>query len=272
MEENKNSVNESNAAKRLRLLGENMDEKIHSEKDEIKKGNFWENLWYQHKWVIIIATFFLIAALWLTFIIARSEQTDIRIMYAGPEYLNVIEEGSTVNKVEQLKNAIRGSINGDYSGDGKININIANTTILNKVQIVTPDKDGKKPTESQVGANEALLNNFKQQMMGGELVIYLMDEGLYKENFANGTFQKVDDALKEATGDENATVPDEYKCDDYAIYLRKTELGSYVKGFEALPSDTVLCVMPKLYLTSDNTYNYSLQFFKDVVLYEAPTE
>ena len=80
MEENKNSVNESNAAKRLRLLGENMDEKIHSEEDEIKKGNFWQNLWYQHKWTIIICIFFLIAALWLTFIIARSEQTDIRII------------------------------------------------------------------------------------------------------------------------------------------------------------------------------------------------
>ena len=45
MEEKQNSVNESNAAKRLRLLGENMDEKIHSEEDEIKKGNFWQNLW-----------------------------------------------------------------------------------------------------------------------------------------------------------------------------------------------------------------------------------
>ena len=32
MEENKNSVNESNAAKRLRLLGENMDEKIDVER------------------------------------------------------------------------------------------------------------------------------------------------------------------------------------------------------------------------------------------------
>jgi hypothetical protein len=272
MEENKNSVNESNAAKRLRLLGENMDEKIHSEEDEIKKGNFWENLWYQHKWVIIIAIFFLITIVWLTITITTSEKKDIKIMYAGPEYLNSIKEGEKNTGIEQIKNALSGSVVKDYNGDGKVIISLDNHTILNSVQLVTPDKDGKKPTPQQIGNNEATLNTFIQQIRQGEIMLFLIDEGLYKENFDDGMFRSVDDALKEATGDENAIVPSEWKCGEYAVYLKKTELGSYVKGLDKLPDDTVLCISPKYWGTADHVYEYSLEFFKDVILYEAPNE
>ncbi len=270
MEENKNSVNESNASKRLRLLGENMDEKIHSEEDEIKKGNFWQNLWYQHKWTIIICIFFLIAGIWLTITITTSEKKDLKIMYAGPKYLNTIEEGQTITGIEQIKNALSGSVVEDYNKDGKVVINLNHHTILNSVQLVTPDKDGKKPTPTQISNNQAILNDFTQQIRSGEVVLFLMDEGLYKENFSEGMFRDVDDALREATGDENASVPESWKCGEFAIYLKKTELGSYVKGFDALPDDTVLCISPKYWGTADNVYEYSLEFFKDVMLYEAP--
>ena len=49
---------ESNAARRLRLMGITNDDKIHDTSAEITKGSFFGNLWYKHKWAIVITTIF----------------------------------------------------------------------------------------------------------------------------------------------------------------------------------------------------------------------
>ena len=52
MEENNQDfeIQDSNSAKKLKALGVDMNEKIHSSEDEITKGNLWDNIWYRYKW------------------------------------------------------------------------------------------------------------------------------------------------------------------------------------------------------------------------------
>ncbi|MBR2024275.1 MAG: hypothetical protein IKA02_00530, partial [Clostridia bacterium] len=86
MEEKEFEIQDSNSAKKLKALGVDMNDKIHSEEDEIKKGNLWDNIWYRYKWAIIIGSILLIIGIILTVQIAQKKDDDLKIVYAGPVY------------------------------------------------------------------------------------------------------------------------------------------------------------------------------------------
>ena len=254
-EEKDFEIQDSNATKKLKGLGLDMNEKIHSEEDEIKKGNLWENIWYRYKWAIIIGSILLIIAIVLVVQIATKKDDDIKIVYAGPTY---IADESTRNSLINIFSTIVE----DYNGDGETIINITSNVILNSVQITTPDEEGRKPNATQVGQNQQLLNTFKQQMQSGDFTIYLVDKGLYEESL-KGVFVNIDEAL-------GMDIPDEIKYDEYSIYLKKTDFGSYYQCFNKLPDDTIILVLQKTVFANDEDYQSSIDFLKELISYKAP--
>lgn len=263
MENNKKDfeIQESNAAKRMKGLGEDMNEKIHSKEDEITKGDFWGNLWYRYKWVIIIGSILLVIAVVLIVQIAMKKDDDIKIAYAGPEYLAF---DSTKSSIESVFSVLAT----DYNNDGNLIINFNSNVILNSEQVAKKEvvneemTDGVAMGADQKYQNQLALNNFSTQMMSGDFAIYLIDPLLYKENF-QGLFRNMSEAL-------NMEIPEEIKYDDYAVYLKKTEFGKYYKGLDSVPDDTVVLLLNKTYLADEDEYANSIDFLKKLITFKAP--
>ena len=255
MEEKDFEIQDSNSAKKLKALGVDMSDNIHSAEKEIKEGNFWDNLWYRYKWTIIIGGILLIIAVVLIVQIASKTDDDVKLTYAGPTY---IADADTRIKLNEAFSAIAK----DYNDDGELIVNITSNVILNSVQIVTPDSEGRKPNASQVAKNQELLNTFKQQMQSGDFAIYLVDKGLYEESL-KGLFVN----LEAVTGME---IDDIIKHDDCAVYLKRTEFGKYYKGFDKLPSDTLVLVLQKTVLADEEDYNNSIEFLKEMLSFKKP--
>ena len=261
MEENKNQeqeLNESNAARRLRMMGESMDEKIHSEEEEIKKGNFWDNLWYRYKWVIIIGLFLLATMIFFIATCASTEKEDIQIVYVGP--VQITDAATHAG----LQNAF-GQILKDYDGDDKKELQIISNVILNSNQYF--DEKGKPLPTDEIGRNESNLNTFNQQLMSGDLTFIMMDKGLYEESLKD-----IFVPLDELFADSGLVVPSEWRYDDCTVYLHKTEFGSYINGLSKLPKDTVVGVIVKTAFANDDEYANHVDFFKELILYKAPKQ
>ena len=123
-------------------------------------------------------------------------------------------------------------------------------------------EEGRKPNASQVGQNQQYLNTFIQQMQSGDFTIYFVDSKLYEESL-KGVFVNIEEAL-------SMDIPDEMKYDDYSIYLSKTEFGSYYKGLDTLPDDTIALVLQKTVFADEDDYNNSIEFLKNMINYKAP--
>ncbi len=257
MENNDFEIQDSNAAKKMKALGLDMNEKIHSEEDEIKKGNLWDNIWYRYKWVIIIGAVLLIIAIVLIVQVAMKKGDDIKITYAGPTYIGDSETRNSLLNVFSV-------IAKDYNGDGELIININSNVILNSEQITEEDEEGRKPNASQVGQNQQYLNTFKQQMQSGDFTIYLLDSKLYEESL-KGVFVNIEEAL-------GMDIDDSIKYDDYSIYLKDTEFGSYYKGLDKLPDDTLVLVLQKTVFANDKDYENSIEFLKELINFKAPQQ
>ncbi len=255
MEEKDFEIQDSNATKKLKGLGIDMNEKIHSEEDEIKKGNLWDNIWYRYKWAIIIGAILLVIAVVLIVQIASKTEDDIKIVYAGPTY---IADNETRNSLLSAFNVIAK----DYNGDGETIINITSNVILNSQQITEKDEEGRKPNASQVAQNQELLTTFQQQMQSGDFTIYLVDKKLYEESL-KGVFVN----LEEITDTE---IDDTLKYDEFSIYLKKTDFGKYYRGFDKLPNDTLVLVLQKTVFANEDDYNNSIEFLKEMLSFKKP--
>ena len=256
MEEKDFEIQDSNATKKLKGLGIDMNEKIHSEEDEIKKGNLWDNIWYRYKWAIIIGAILLVIAVVLIVQIASKTEDDIKIVYAGPTY---IADNETRNSLLSAFNVIAK----DYNGDGEVVINITSNVILNSKQITEVDEEGRKPNAAQIGQNQELLNTFKQQMQSGDFTIYLVDKGLYEESL-KGVFANIETV----TGMD---IDDSIKYDEYSVYLKDTDFGSYYKGLNKLPDDTLVLVLQKTIFANEDDYNNSIEFLKEMLSFKKPS-
>ncbi len=250
MDEKNQEINESNASKRLRMLGENMDERIHSEKDEIKKGNFWHNLWYQQKWTIIICAFLLIVfVIFLTMCIKdkRSEE-DILIYYAGPVQVNdTASQNTLTNALEQIAK--------DNNGNGRCDVQLVSMALYASNQL--QNEDGEPFTTTEIGRNAENINTFKNQLMSGEFSIILIDKSLYEEQFK-------DQFVSLSSLDIDAG---EAQYDSCSIYLKKTEFGSYFDAFDKLPNDTLIVVNQKVWNANEDKYNAHIDYLKTLLAY-----
>lgn len=255
MEEKNFEIQDSNATKKLKGLGLDMNEKIHSEEDEIKKGNLWDNIWYRYKWAIIIGANLLVIAVVLIVQIASKTEDDIKIVYAGPKY---IADNETRNSLLSAFNVIAK----DYNGDGEVVINITSNVILNSQQITEKDEEGRKPNASQVAQNQQLLNTFQQQMQSGDFTIYLVDKKLYEESL-KGVFVNLESVT-------NMDIDDSIMYDEYSVYLKKTDFGKYYKGFDKLPNDTLVLVLQKTIFANDEDYQNSIDFLKEMLSFKKP--
>lgn len=248
--------NESNAAKRLRLLGDNNEDKIHSTEMAITKGNFFSNLWYQHKWGIIIGSVLVIIAVIFIISMVTKPKYDMYVSYTGPLYPDYETHDAIEKAFFELAQ--------DYDGNGEKMLNFAAITYQN-------DEQRKQTAEEmmdgygailQTSENYKALTTIQSQMLSGSVAIYLMDETLFKSYEAD--MVKISE-LTEGKLDKSVLASDSgvyFKKTAYYKHAQKTEWGASLKN---LPDDTVLCILPKLITIDEELYQSSLLLIKAIL-------
>lgn len=248
--------NESNAARRLRLLGMDDTEKIHDQSAMIQKGNFFTNLWYQHKWGLIIGTVLITIGIFFIISMATQPDYDMYVAYAGPLY----PDGETRTAIEQAFL----ELTKDYDEDGEKLLNFAATTYQNDEQRkqTADEMYDNYGTVLQTSENYKALESIQSQMLSGSVAIYLMDEALYKQYEAG--MVKIKDILgyelKESIMAGESGVY--FKKTDFFYHMYATENG---RALNNLPDDTVLCILPQLVTIDDDLYQNSMSLIKSIL-------
>lgn len=248
--------NESNAAKRLRLLGGDTEDKIHSSEMAITKGSFFSNLWYQHKWGIIIGSILVAIAIIFIVSMATKPKYDMYVAYAGPLYPDYETHYAIENAFFEISQ--------DYDGNGEKLLNFAAITYQNEEQRkqTAAEMNSNYGAILQTSENYKALTTIQSQMLSGTVAIYLIDEALFKEYEAD--MVKISE-LTDCKLDKKAY------ASESGVYFKETEFYKHMQGTEwgaslkNLPDDTVLCILPQLVTIDEELYGYSLELMKAVL-------
>ena len=231
-EQNQSQLNddgklESNAARRIRLLGIENNDKIHDTEREITKGSFFGNLWYKHKWPLIIGCFFLVVIITLsaTIVYQKLTASDMSIAYNGPK---------DITKAElQRANEIFSDLVPDYTKNGKVEIDWTKNRYLTDEQF-RAQNEGKDMTAEQNQAMGEAYEQISNMIAYSDYDFLLLDTAVY-DMFANSFFA-VSDLVPE--GDYS-----EITYRGCSIYLWKTEFAKQNPELLSIfPQDTVICV------------------------------
>ena len=247
---------ESNAARRLRLMGVENNDKIHDASAEITKGNFFANLWYKHKWAIIITTFFVVLAIALICTFIFRDRPDMRISYNGP--VNIGE-----NEHIKLNKAFDDVVK-DYDGDDEIEITF--TTSLYRTAEEKKDADrkhhesrGEEFDETKPYSDDDL-SEVSNSLRLSKYNFVLIDKELYDKT--KNSFTTLYDILG-----EDAKEYEDITYGDCGIYLLKTKFAeAHYKNLSFLPSDTIIAICkPGLF---DKNLDNEIETLKKILTYE----
>ena len=186
MEENKKEQNnlsqgadtevlESAAARRIRLLGIENDDRIHDTDAEIKTGNFFANLWYKRKWAIIISAAFTVIfiALIASCVVQRTKAPDMQIAYNGPKEL-------TQSDLE-IMNRYFVELVPDYTKNDAVEISWSKNLYRTPEQQKDPQFGGNGSTIFSETANMQALEQINLLIMSGEYKFMLCDKAIFDE-------------------------------------------------------------------------------------------
>lgn len=230
-----------------------------------------DNFWYHYKWITVIVSIFVIFALVSAVQLFSREETDIYVMYAGPQVINV----QNMTYIERAFENIAGD---DYTGDGKIVSTVRDVTIMSEEEIKeasgsdtgTVPNEGYKINENIVRTQTSdALKTFNQEIFGGDSVICLLSPYTYSIVRAADGFLPLEDVLGYMP--ENA-------YDECAVYLSNTDFGS-LEGLTVLPDDTLLCVRRVSSMSflkgkekTENAHEYHLEVFRNIMNFKKDVE
>lgn len=225
-----------------------------------------DNFWYHHKWVLIIALFFVVFIIIGIFQMATRTEYDLRVLYAGPSVL-ISEE-----RAEGVKSVLSDFTAEDINGDGK------KTVLLNAYSVLSDEQlkklqDAAKVEDDAVFYDPTLrastINEISTLLATGEVSICFMDEYVYNMFCdKDGMFVPLSEMLGET--------PDEAH-DEFSIRLRDTDFASYFGGMSALPDDTLVCVRQLAYMTGAHKsktavkeFEAAVETFKKMLTFKSP--
>lgn len=218
-------VPESNAARRMRLRGEDMGEDVKT--DDIKV-NWLQNFWYHNKLtVIVVAVFAVMIAVGVTQYVNQSNP-DVYVIYGGPEHL-------TANEAKDFADLL-GDIGEDYNGDGKNLVQINEFVFMTPEQVdeitSAPDEDGYDVTVN-LNTNMETYERYSYEIFGNESIICILGEGQYEEVKNAGGFIPLAELFNE--------IP-EGAIDEYGVRFSETKLYKFYTEAQIFSDDAVIAI------------------------------
>lgn len=189
-------------------------------KERLSVGEWFENLWYHYKWLIIFGGLIaLLLVMSLTQCIATKDP-DVNILHVGPMYISP-ESG------EQLKSSIA-SLSDDYNGDGNKRVDLLDITVVASSDEVSAG--------DMLGYDQAsnALQRFQTEIRAGDSVIYLLDKRYFDMCMAEKLLTPLSEIL------DDADIPSK-TVDGYGIYV--SELDAFdLAGLSDVPDTAILCI------------------------------
>jgi len=217
-----------------------------------------ENFWYHYKWHTLIIAFFVIVFTVCTVQMCTKEEFDITFVYAGSESLDARERENIINVFEYLTEEEGYSI-------GLTSYNVLSENEIKDMAAET-DEDGEPVFVNRSFYNEEY-QVYSKYLMTGESSVMLLSPFLYEELASADRLRSVDELTD--SFDSAALVG------DFCIELGKTDLYAKYEALQALPEDTVICLM-KPYVAGKSSkekhYVKEENLFLAIVEYKADTD
>ncbi len=214
----------------------------------------------------IVSLFALVVILIGVFQMADKEDKDVGIVYFGPSVVSG-------EQAYEIENAFEQVMSGDYNGDGKKTVQLITLNYMTDEQYAEKSEQAKK--EDKFFSYDASSRNETVRQLNtligtGETVICLVDKSMYQTLKEQDAFAKLSDVTN--------SVPS-YAIDEYGVMLSDTPFAKYYTAFDALDSDTVLCmckISQNTYFMNEkavtNAYGYHKKMLDDVFFFESSEE
>ena len=223
-----------------------------------------DNLWYHHKWLIIISLFFIVVLIIGIVQMAGGEKTDIRIVYCGSAVLDAEQRDAMESAFEQVMSR-------DFDGDGKKNVRITALTVLSDKQIEEKKREAAADHDFLFYDPSSRTDTIMQlnSLLGsGETIICLLEDHVYENLRNEGAFAKLEGIV--------GYLPDK-AADEYSIRIGDTDLGEYFTAFDSILPETRLCIRNMAVTavignknTTEKEYGYHKEMFCDALNFTAP--
>ena len=257
-----NEIIESNAARRMRLRGEDMGEDVKTDDIEV---NRLANFWYHNKvWIIIAAAFVFMITIAVTQY-AKQSNPDVYLLYGGPEDI-------TANEAKAFSSLVQDMMD-DYNGDGKKLCQINEFVFMTPEQVneitTNPDENGNDVVVN-LNTNLETYNRYSNEIFGGESIICILGEAQYDEVKTAGGFLPLAELFE--------TLPDG-AIDEYGVRLSETKLYAYYPAARIFPDDAIIAIRKLSTMSSitgkkkaEALHGYAKDLFVKLLSFEFPTD
>ena len=259
IQEEENELQESNRARMIRARYKDTEEP----EPVIVKGKFWDNFWYHHKWAVILVGAFIVIGIILGIQIAGKVNVDIYVLYAGPDYISVNQNGKVTAVLEEIMDDY------DESGDKDAVLNdmvFMSQAQLNEVESIAEAMSEDIALDRQ--SNAQTEQQFMYEVMAGDTLLCILAEDQYKMVLSGGGFTPLSEIFDE--------IP-EGAVDEYGIRFSETKFCEFYSDAQIFPEDAVIAL--RRISTMNQIRNKSRMeemlanhedLFKKIVLFEFP--
>ena len=221
-----------------------------------------DNFWYHYKWTVLVVAFFIFVAIICFAQCSTKASGDLMLTYAGGYTMNEQEK-------EALDNAVSSVAPQKNGNETQLTAMINSYGVYTQEELRTmfTDEDGKfnafayEQAEAQTRDNMSALSNYVKT---GDCAVFFVSEFAYDQ-------LNLDKLAKPLT-ELYTTVPaNAYNA--YAVYLKDTAFYQYYEALHFLPEDTLIVMLQPFVWgasSNDETYRYFLQWYQNIVNFEAP--
>ncbi len=224
---------------------------------------WFENLWYHHKWTIILVAFFLFVAIVCFAQCATTPHKDVYVTFGG-SYTMTSEELQSVERVF-------GDLSKSTFPEKSPAVGIVSYPFYTEEELralftdpETGDFNGASYNMAK-GQNADRLKELSSYMMTGECSIWLVNTSVYEAQHMN---EKLAVPLAETFG----KTP-EGAYDEYAVRLGDTAFYQYYEALQVLPADTLIVFTRSYFMGASSNAETYAQFkalYRAIVEFEAP--
>ena len=243
----------------------NRDEKLSGESIAIRHPIFvwFENLWYHHKWTILLVAFFLFVGIVCFAQCATTPHKDVYVTFGG-SYTMTSEELAAVER-------LFGDLSKSTTPENPPAVGIVTYPFYAEEELralytdpETGDFNGAAFNMAK-GQNSNRLEELSSYMMTGECSIWLVNTSVYEAQHMN---EKLAVPLAETFGEIPAGA-----YDAYAIRLGDTAFYQYYEAMQVLPADTLIVLTRPYFMgASSNEQNYAQYkaLYRAIIEFKAP--
>ena len=238
------------------------EEKLAGEDIVIRNPIFlwFENLWYHHKWTIILVAFFLFVAIVCFVQCATTPNKDIHITFGGSHTMTS-EELVAVERVF-------GDLSKATFEENSPTVGIVSYPFYTEEELralytdpETGDFNGSAFNMAK-GENTNRLDELSSYMSTGDCFIWLVNTSVYD---AQHMSEKLAVPLAETFGD-----PPTGAYDEYAIRLGDTAIYQYYEALQVLPADTLIVFTRGTVFSNAETHAQCKALYQAMIEFQTP--